>query len=97
MGESLQSRFPGAAIMNKLPITTLTFALAVLLSLSATAQNPVAKPALSPSQAVLAAWNDIGRKLIAMAEDFPEDKYDFQAGPGTAQFRRPVIARSGIE
>ncbi len=23
-------------------------------------------------------WNDIGNKLIAMAQDFPEDKYDFK-------------------
>jgi hypothetical protein len=30
---------------------------------------------------VLASWNGIGRKLIAMAEDFPEDKY---AGRGAA-------------
>ena len=32
----------------------------------------------SPSQAVLEQWNDIGRKLIAMAEDFPEDKFGFK-------------------
>ena len=37
---------------------------------------PKATP--SASQAVLAQWNDIGRKLIAMAEDFPEDKYEFK-------------------
>jgi len=24
-------------------------------------------------------WNHIGNKLIAMAKDFPEDKYDFKA------------------
>lgn len=35
-------------------------------------------PAPSPSQAVLEQWNDIGRKLIAMAEDFPEDKYGYK-------------------
>jgi hypothetical protein len=23
-------------------------------------------------------WNDIGNKLVAMAQDFPEDKYDFK-------------------
>jgi len=34
------------------------------------------KPAPSPSQAVLEQWNDIGRKLIMIAEDLPEDKYD---------------------
>jgi uncharacterized damage-inducible protein DinB len=36
------------------------------------------KPAPSPSQAVLAQWNEIGRKLIAIAEDLPEDKYDYK-------------------
>jgi len=73
----------------------LTFALAVLLSLSATAQNPVAKPALSPSQAVLAAWNDIGRKLIAMAEDFPEDKYDFKPVPVQRSFADQLLHVAG--
>jgi len=57
------------------------------LSLPAHAQDAMKKEApikkLSPSQAVLEQWNDIGRKLIAMAEDFPEDKYDFK--PTTAQ------------
>lgn len=44
------------------------------------------KPAASPSQAVLDSWNDIGRKLIAMAEDFPEDKYDFKTTPAQRSF-----------
>ena len=35
-------------------------------------------PAPSPSEAVLEQWNDIGRKLIAMAQDFPEDKFSFK-------------------
>ena len=44
------------------------------------------KPAASPSQAVLDQWNDIGRKLVAMAEDFPEDKYDFKPNPAERTF-----------
>jgi len=35
------------------------------------------KPAVGQSQAVLDTWNDVARKLNTMAEDFPEDKYDF--------------------
>ncbi len=35
-------------------------------------------PAPSPSQAVLEGWNDIGRRLIAMAADFPEDKFSYK-------------------
>jgi len=49
------------------------------------------KPASGPSQAVLEQWNDIGRKLIAMAEDFPEDKYDFKAAPTTRTFAERLI------
>jgi uncharacterized damage-inducible protein DinB len=44
------------------------------------------KPALGPSAAVLEQWNDIGRKLIAMAEDLPEDKYDYKPNPDSRSF-----------
>ena len=44
------------------------------------------KPALGPSAAVLEGWNDIGRKLIAIAEDLPEDKYDFKPNPDSRTF-----------
>jgi len=46
------------------------------------------KPALGASAAVLDQWNDIGRKLIAIAEDLPEDKYDSKPNPVS----RPVVA-----
>lgn len=44
------------------------------------------KPAPSPSQAVLEQWNEIGRKLIAIAEDFPESKYDYKPHPDSRSF-----------
>jgi uncharacterized damage-inducible protein DinB len=53
------------------------------------------KPALSPSQAVLESWNDIGRKLIAMAEDFPEDKYDFKPTPAQRSFAEQLLHATG--
>jgi uncharacterized damage-inducible protein DinB len=53
------------------------------------------KPALSPSQAVLESWNDIGRKLIAMAEDFPEDKYDFKTTPAQRSFAEQLLHAAG--
>jgi len=49
------------------------------------------KPPLSPSAAVLDSWNDIGRKLIAMAEDFPEDKYDFKPNPAQRSFAEQLL------
>src|SRR5205823_6625303 len=44
------------------------------------------KPALTGSAAILEQWNDIGRKLIAIAEDFPEDKYDYKPHPDSRTF-----------
>ena len=78
--------------MNRLFVNTVALA---LLSVPAAAQNPVTKPALSPSQAVLAAWNDVGRKLIAMAEDFPEDKYDFKPVPAQRSFAEQLLHVAG--
>src|SRR5579863_1219730 len=49
------------------------------------------KPAPSPSEAVLESWNDIGRKLIAIAEDLPEDKYDYKPNPDSRTFRAVLI------
>lgn len=34
--------------------------------------NAAPKPPQSSSQVLLDSWNDVGRKLIAMAEDLPE-------------------------
>lgn len=44
------------------------------------------KPVPSPSQVVLAQWNEIGRKLLAIAEDLPEDKYDYKPHPDSRSF-----------
>ena len=53
------------------------------------------KPADPPVKAVLDSWNDIGRKLIAMAEDFPEDKYDFKATPAQRSFAEQLTHAAG--
>ena len=44
------------------------------------------KPVPSPSQEVLAQWNEIGRKLIAIAEDLTQDKYDYKPHPDSRSF-----------
>jgi uncharacterized damage-inducible protein DinB len=53
------------------------------------------KPPDSPSKALLDNWNDIGRKLIAMAEDFPEDKYDFKPNPSQRSFAEQLLHAAG--
>jgi uncharacterized damage-inducible protein DinB len=49
------------------------------------------KPPVSANQAVLETWNDIGRKLTTMAEDFPEDKYEFKPKPEQRTFREQLL------
>ena len=53
------------------------------------------KPAVGPSQALLDVWNDVGRKLTAMAEDFPEDKYDFKPTPAQRSFAEQLLHAAG--
>lgn len=73
--------------------------LAATLAIPARAQDmkkdaPI-KPADSPSKVLLDSWNDIGRKLIAMAEDFPEDKYDFKPTPAQRSFAEQLLHAAG--
>jgi uncharacterized damage-inducible protein DinB len=69
-------------------------ALAVSLGgsfLLARTASEAARPAPSPSQVVLSQWNEIGRKLLVMAEDFPEDKYDFKPTPAQRTFAEQML------
>jgi uncharacterized damage-inducible protein DinB len=64
------------------------------VSIHAQDAKTAVKPADSPSKVVLGAWNDIGRKLIAMAEDFPEDKYDYKPAPTQRSFAEQLLHAS---
>jgi uncharacterized damage-inducible protein DinB len=50
-----------------------------------------AKALPGESQIVLAQWNEIGRKLMAMAQDWPEDKYDYKAAPTVRSFAEQLL------
>src|SRR5258708_24921059 len=56
----------------------VAFTLLAGSSLSSQAQTQTPAPARSRSDEILDRWNDIGNKLVAMAQDFPEDKYDYK-------------------
>ena len=86
--------------MLKAPFVAAAILAAATLALPASAQDAMkkdaaVKPAASPSQAVLEAWNDVGRKLIAMAEDFPEDKLDFKPTPAQRSFAEQLLHAAG--
>jgi uncharacterized damage-inducible protein DinB len=82
--------------MKKLSLLVALLLVGGLLALPSDGQDAATKsmspksPA-GPSAALLKQWNEIGRKLIAMAEDFPEDKYDFKAAPTARTFAERLI------
>ena len=45
----------------------------------------------SETEILLAHWNAIGNKLIAQAEDFPEDKYEYKPTPQVRTFAAQLI------
>ena len=56
------------------------FALAPVRAQEAPKDAPKKAPGPAPSMSdgVLDSWNEIGHKLIAMAQDFPEDKFSYK-------------------
>lgn len=42
-------------------------------------------------EALAGNWNDIARKLVAMAQEFPEDKYDFRPTPEVRTFAQQML------
>jgi hypothetical protein len=77
-----------AAIVTTLGTMNAVGALAAKITLpqDAAPKKDTPKAIATESQIVLAAWNEIGRKLIAIAEDLPEDKYDYKPNPDSRSF-----------
>ena len=76
--------------MNRKSVFTRMLFLAVL-ALSAFAQN-----ALRPTPEVVRGhFISINRKILDMAKDFPEDKYDFRLKPEMRSFREVIVHIAG--
>ena len=69
----------------------VVFAVAPVVAQNDAKPKEPPKPAFGPSAAVLDQWNDIGRKLIAIAEDLPEDKYDYKPNPDSRSFVQALL------
>ena len=84
--------------MTKSPLllaALLAATLSVTLPANTQDNKAAVKPADPPSKVLLDSWNDIGRKLIAMAEDFPEDKYDMKPTPAQRSFAEQLLHAAG--
>jgi hypothetical protein len=61
------------------------------------AQNQAPRPAASRADEMLERWNDIGNKLIAMAQDFPEDKYDYKLQKDQRTFALNLLHAAALD
>jgi hypothetical protein len=60
-------------------------------------QTQPPRPASSRADEMLSRWNDIGNKLVAMAQDFPEDKYDFKLQKDQRTFALNLLHAAAFE
>jgi len=61
------------------------------------AENQAPRPVQSRTAEMLDRWNDIGNKLIAMAQDFPEDKYDFKLQKDERTFAENLLHATAFD
>ena len=87
--------------MHKNISTSVVIALTALLVTCVFAQKKksieLPGPAIFPSLEWLHSWNTIGKKVIAMAQDFPQDKYDFKAQKDERTFAENLIHIAAVE
>jgi uncharacterized damage-inducible protein DinB len=76
---------------------TLLAAVGMSLQSQAQTQNQPPGPARSRSEEMVDRWNDIGNKLIAMAQDFPEDKYDFKLQKDERTFALNLLHAAALD
>jgi hypothetical protein len=81
--------------IRKTALGLMLAALIFVLVPRAAAQQAATAGSTSPTAGYIEDWNEIGHKLIAMAEDFPEDKYDFKPNPEVRSFAEQMLHVSG--
>src|SRR5437016_5376474 len=84
---------------SSLTLVAVTLLAAVGMSLPSQAQMQIQapSPARSRSDEMLDRWNDIGNKLVAMAKDFPEDKYDFKLQKDQRTFALNLLHAAALD
>lgn len=71
-----------------------SIALMAITLLHGQTQNQAAR---SRAEETLEWWNQIGKKLIAMASDFPEDKYDFKLQKDERTFGENLVHVAAVD
>ncbi len=71
---------------------------ALLLGVACTAraqEGSQPKAPQTPTQAVLENWNDVGNRLVTMAQDWPEEKYSYKLTPAVRTFQEVILHIAG--
>ena len=71
--------------------------LATTIQSLAQSQDQAPTPVRSRSDETLQSWNAIGDKLVAMAQDFPEDKYDFKVQKDERTFAQNLLHAAALD
>jgi len=61
------------------------------LGLLAVAALSAQVPHRTPAQALDRNFTNLNQKIVTMAEDFPEDKYDYRPAPGLRSFGEVIL------
>jgi DinB family protein len=97
MGIKLKEQFAMKRSALTSVAVTLLAAVAMSFPSQAQTQNQPPSPARSRSDEMLDRWNGIGNKLVAMAQDFPEDKYDFKVQKEERTFALNLLHAAALD
>ena len=77
----------------------IVLAAALTSSLSAQSESKGLPPGSPRTRAIetLEWWNHVGGKLIAMAKDFPEEKYDFRVQENQRTFAENILHVASVD
>jgi hypothetical protein len=76
---------------------TLLALVGIILHAQSQPQAQAPLPARSRADETLDRWNAIGNKLIAMAQDFPEDKYDYKLQKDERTFALNLLHAAALD
>lgn len=80
---------------KSLLVAVFGWLLAVAVGLPAQTPAPTPKPAPGNTEALLDLWNQAGHKIVEMAEDFPDEKYDYKPTPEVRTFAEQLLHIAG--
>ncbi len=83
--------------MKHLIVLIVLAVLATGVCAQSQSQDQTPLPARSRSDEMLDRWNAIGNKLVAMAQDFPEDKYDYKLQKDERTFALNLLHAAALD